>query len=80
MSKHPLLWPTPLVNGCPLCVARVRQASVESIHLDGGTMLGTSRGGADIKEIVKRLDLWWAEINGRARPCIKLALELQWQG
>lgn len=31
---------------------------MEDIHLDGGTMLGTSRGGADIKEIVKRLDLW----------------------
>ncbi len=27
---------------------------VEDIHLDGGTLLGTSRGGADVKEIVKR--------------------------
>jgi 6-phosphofructokinase 1 len=32
--------------------------SVEGIHLQGGTILGTSRGGADIKEIVKRIDMW----------------------
>ncbi|GAB4815012.1 hypothetical protein N2152v2_002058 [Parachlorella kessleri] len=32
--------------------------SVEGIHLEGGTMLGTSRGGADIKQIVKQIDLW----------------------
>lgn len=31
---------------------------VEGIQLEGGTMLGTSRGGADIKEIVKRIDMW----------------------
>lgn len=31
---------------------------VEDIQLQGGTMLGTSRGGADIKEIVKRIDMW----------------------
>eukprot|EP00884_Botryococcus_braunii_P013565 jgi/Botrbrau1/22209/Bobra.168_1s0040.1 len=31
---------------------------VEGSHLDGGTRLGTSRGGADIKEIVKRIDMW----------------------
>jgi len=30
---------------------------VEGLHLQGGTMLGTSRGGADITEIVKRLDM-----------------------
>ncbi len=24
----------------------------------GGTVLGTSRGGANIKEIVRRIDLW----------------------
>lgn len=24
----------------------------------GGTILGTSRGGADIREIVKRIDMW----------------------
>ncbi|CAK0785553.1 hypothetical protein CVIRNUC_008763 [Coccomyxa viridis] len=32
--------------------------AVEGIHLQGGTLLGTSRGGADIQEIVKRLSLW----------------------
>ncbi|KAI3432447.1 hypothetical protein D9Q98_003998 [Chlorella vulgaris] len=32
--------------------------SVEGIHLEGGTILGTSRGGADLREIVKQIDLW----------------------
>ncbi|EIE26511.1 phosphofructokinase family protein [Coccomyxa subellipsoidea C-169] len=31
---------------------------VEGIQLQGGTILGTSRGGADIREIVKRIDMW----------------------
>lgn len=31
---------------------------VEGIQLQGGTILGTSRGGADMKEIVKRIDMW----------------------
>lgn len=31
---------------------------VEDLQLQGGTMLGTSRGGADMKEIVKRIDMW----------------------
>ncbi|KAI8467582.1 MAG: phosphofructokinase family protein [Monoraphidium minutum] len=31
---------------------------VDGIHLKGGTMLGTSRGGANIEEIVRRIDLW----------------------
>lgn len=31
---------------------------VDGIHLKGGTILGTSRGGANIKEIVRRIDLW----------------------
>lgn len=31
---------------------------VEGIHLLGGTILGTSRGGADIEEIVHRINLW----------------------
>jgi len=31
---------------------------VEDIQLEGGTMLGTSRERANIREIVKRLDLW----------------------
>ncbi|KAL4423922.1 hypothetical protein ABPG75_001223 [Micractinium tetrahymenae] len=32
--------------------------TVEGIQLEGGTMLGTSRGGADMKQIVKQIDLW----------------------
>lgn len=31
---------------------------VSDIHLRGGTILGTSRGGADMKEIVHRIKLW----------------------
>jgi len=31
--------------------------SVEGIHLEGGTILGTSRGGADILRIVKEIDI-----------------------
>jgi 6-phosphofructokinase 1 len=31
---------------------------VDGIHLKGGTILGTSRGGADIDKIVHRIDLW----------------------
>ena len=31
---------------------------VDGIHLKGGTVLGTSRGGADICRIVRRIDLW----------------------
>lgn len=31
---------------------------VEGIQLEGGTILGTSRGGANMKEIVKRIDMW----------------------
>ena len=32
--------------------------TVDGIQLQGGTILGTSRGGANIREIVKRLDMW----------------------
>jgi 6-phosphofructokinase len=32
--------------------------TVEGIHLQGGTILGTSRGGADMKKIVQRITLW----------------------
>ncbi|KAI8470369.1 MAG: phosphofructokinase family protein [Monoraphidium minutum] len=32
--------------------------AVDGIHLKGGTVLGTSRGGANIQEIVRRIDLW----------------------
>ena len=31
---------------------------VSHIHLRGGTILGTSRGGADMAEIVHRIKLW----------------------
>lgn len=37
---------------------RLSRATVEGIQLQGGTILGTSRGGADIREIVKRIDMW----------------------
>eukprot|EP00951_Prasinocladus_malaysianus_P035123 scaffold359402_cov34-Prasinocladus_malaysianus.AAC.1 len=36
--------------------------NVDGLHLQGGTMLGTSRGGADIREIVKRLDMWGVDM------------------
>lgn len=36
--------------------------SVDGIHLEGGTILGTSRGGADIKKIVKQIDLQGIDI------------------
>ena len=36
--------------------------SVDGIQLQGGTVLGTSRGGADIREIVKRLDMWGVDM------------------
>jgi 6-phosphofructokinase 1 len=32
--------------------------TVDGIQLEGGTVLGTSRGGANMKEIVKRIDMW----------------------
>lgn len=32
--------------------------SVEDVHLRGGTVLGTSRGGTDVGKIVQRLSLW----------------------
>eukprot|EP00197_Chlamydomonas_leiostraca_P002149 CAMPEP_0202858042 /NCGR_PEP_ID=MMETSP1391-20130828/732_1 /ASSEMBLY_ACC=CAM_ASM_000867 /TAXON_ID=1034604 /ORGANISM="Chlamydomonas leiostraca, Strain SAG 11-49" /LENGTH=533 /DNA_ID=CAMNT_0049536911 /DNA_START=71 /DNA_END=1672 /DNA_ORIENTATION=+ len=34
------------------------KGSVDGIQLQGGTILGTSRGGANIREIVKRIDMW----------------------
>ena len=36
--------------------------SVDGIHLEGGTILGTSRGGADIRKIVKQIDIWGIDI------------------
>ena len=35
---------------------------VDSIQLEGGTMLGTSRSRANLSEIIKRLDLWKIDI------------------
>ncbi|KAJ9512136.1 hypothetical protein QJQ45_012713 [Haematococcus lacustris] len=35
---------------------------VDGIQLQGGTILGTSRGGANMKEIVKRLDMWGVDM------------------
>jgi len=32
--------------------------TVDGIQLQGGTILGTSRGGANMREIVKRIDMW----------------------
>jgi len=36
--------------------------SVDGIQLQGGTILGTSRGGANMREIVKRLDMWGVDM------------------
>lgn len=36
--------------------------NVEGIHLEGGTILGTSRGGADIQKIVKQIDILGIDI------------------
>lgn len=38
------------------------QQSVDGIQLQGGTILGTTRGGADIREIVKRIDMWGVDM------------------
>jgi 6-phosphofructokinase 1 len=37
-------------------------ATVDNIQLQGGTILGTSRGGANIREIVKRIDMWGVDM------------------
>lgn len=42
-------------GGKPIELSR---EAVQGIHLRGGTLLGTSRGGADVSEIVRRLSLW----------------------
>jgi 6-phosphofructokinase 1 len=36
--------------------------NVEGIHLEGGTILGTSRGGADMNKIVKQIDIMGVDI------------------
>ena len=45
-------------GGKPIELSR---EAVQGIHLRGGTLLGTSRGGADVSEIVRRLSLWGEE-------------------
>eukprot|EP01024_Parvocaulis_polyphysoides_P035722 TRINITY_DN3172_c0_g1_i2.p1 TRINITY_DN3172_c0_g1~~TRINITY_DN3172_c0_g1_i2.p1 ORF type:complete len:555 (-),score=96.10 TRINITY_DN3172_c0_g1_i2:219-1883(-) len=40
----------------------LNRENVDGIHLEGGTILGTSRGGADIKQIVKKLDMWGVDM------------------
>lgn len=56
--------------------------SVEGIHLEGGTILGTSRGGADLKKIVKQIDLWGIDMcfvvggNGGNAGAAALQVEL----
>ena len=37
---------------------------VEEIHLEGGTVLGTSRGLPNVSEIVKRLGAWVGGLGG----------------
>jgi hypothetical protein len=38
------------------------RAYVEGIHLSGGTVLGTSRGGLDVAGIVRKIDLWGVDM------------------
>lgn len=59
---------------------------VDGIHLKGGTMLGTSRGGANVKMIVKRIDLWGLNMvfvvggNGGNAAAHAIAQECEAQG
>ncbi|KAG1663293.1 hypothetical protein FOA52_006334 [Chlamydomonas sp. UWO 241] len=59
---------------------------VNGIHLKGGTMLGTSRGGANVSEIVKRIDLWGLTMvfviggNGGNAAAHAIAQECEVQG
>ena len=51
------------------------RSSVEGIHLEGGTILGTSRGGADMAKIVRQIDIMGIDMvfvvggNGTYRCC-----------
>jgi len=38
------------------------RSNVEGIHLEGGTILGTSRGGADMAKIVKQIDIMGIDV------------------
>eukprot|EP01023_Acetabularia_acetabulum_P008938 TRINITY_DN1393_c0_g2_i1.p1 TRINITY_DN1393_c0_g2~~TRINITY_DN1393_c0_g2_i1.p1 ORF type:complete len:553 (-),score=93.04 TRINITY_DN1393_c0_g2_i1:301-1959(-) len=40
----------------------LNKSNTDGIHLEGGTILGTSRGGSDIKQIVKKLDMWGVDM------------------
>ena len=54
---------------------------VEDIQLEGGTVLGTSREPADIREVVKRLDLWKVDmlfvIGGPGSHAAAMAVQLE---
>ena len=62
------------------------RAAVDGIQLRGGTVLGTSRGGADIPEIVRRLALWGVSMlfvvggNGGNAAASAIAAECDAQG
>lgn len=56
---------------------------VDDIQLEGGTMLGTSRERPDIKEVIKRLDLWKIDalfvIGGPGSHAAAMALQIECQ-
>ncbi|KAI8462809.1 MAG: phosphofructokinase domain-containing protein [Monoraphidium minutum] len=60
--------------------------AVDGIHLKGGTMLGTSRGGGDAAEIVRRIDLWGVNMlyivggNGGNKAAAAIQEEIKRQG
>jgi len=66
--------------------ARLTAASVASIHHEGGTALGSSRGERDPKEMVDRLDelgigvLFVLGGDGTLRAAIKLVAEIERRG
>ncbi|KIZ06380.1 hypothetical protein MNEG_1567, partial [Monoraphidium neglectum] len=60
--------------------------AVDGIHLKGGTMLGTSRGGVNVEEVVRRIDLWGVNMlyivggNGGNHAAAAITEELERQG
>ena len=58
----------------------MNSAFVDGVHLKGGTILGTSRGGADIEKIVHRIDLWGLDmvfvIGGNGTRLLQNALSV----
>lgn len=63
--------------------ATLTRATVEGIHRAGGTVLGTSRGGADVQHIVRKIDLWGVDMvfvvggNGGHAGALALVRELE---